>query len=49
LALPCTIGAPIIQGAGIGVKKTAVRAPRVFAAKPGDVLGWSQPTQLLVP
>jgi hypothetical protein len=32
-------GASIIQSAGIAVKKTAVRAPRVFAAKPGAVSG----------
>jgi hypothetical protein len=31
--------ASIIQGAGIAVKKTPVRAPRVFGAKPGDVSG----------
>jgi hypothetical protein len=29
----------IIQSAGVAVKKTAVRAPRVFAAKPGAVSG----------
>jgi hypothetical protein len=32
-------GAAIIESAGIAVKKTAVRAPRVFAAKPADVSG----------
>ena len=31
--------ASIIQSAGIAVKKTPVRAPRVFAAKPGLVSG----------
>jgi hypothetical protein len=31
--------ASIIQSAGIAVKKTPVRAPRVFAAKPGAVSG----------
>jgi hypothetical protein len=31
--------ASIIQGAGIAVRKTPVRAPRVFAAKPGAVSG----------
>jgi hypothetical protein len=31
--------ASIIQGAGIAVRKTLDRAPRVFAAKPGDVSG----------
>jgi hypothetical protein len=31
--------ASIIQGAGIAVKKIAVRPPRVFAAKPGAVSG----------
>jgi hypothetical protein len=29
----------LIQGAGLSVKKTAVRAPRVFDAKPGAVSG----------
>jgi hypothetical protein len=29
----------IIQGAGMTVRKPAVRAPRVFAAKPGPVAG----------
>jgi hypothetical protein len=29
----------LIQNAGLSVKKTAVRAPRVFAAKPGTVTG----------
>jgi hypothetical protein len=32
-------GAAIIESAGIAVKKTAVRAPRVFDAKPGAVSG----------
>jgi hypothetical protein len=32
-------GASIIQSAGIAVKKTPVRAKRVFAAKPGAVSG----------
>jgi hypothetical protein len=32
-------GASIIQGAGMAVRKTAVRAPRVFNAKPGSVSG----------
>jgi hypothetical protein len=31
--------APIIQSAGMAVRKTAVRPPRVFAAKPGAVSG----------
>jgi len=30
-------GASIIQGAGMAVRKTAGRAPRVFNAKPGTV------------
>jgi hypothetical protein len=32
-------GASIIASAGVSVKKTPVRAPRVFAAKPGAVSG----------
>jgi hypothetical protein len=32
-------GASIIESAGIAVKKAAVRAPRVFAVKPGAVSG----------
>lgn len=32
-------GASTIEGAGLAVRKTAVHAPRVFAAKPGDVSG----------
>ena len=32
-------GASIISSAGVEVKKTVVRSPRVFAAKPGDVTG----------
>jgi hypothetical protein len=32
-------GATIIQSAGLGVRKTVVRATRVFAAKPGPLTG----------
>jgi hypothetical protein len=32
-------GASIIQGAGMGVRKTPTRAPRTFEAKPGAVSG----------
>jgi hypothetical protein len=32
-------GASIITSAGVDVRKTVVRSPRVFAAKPGDVTG----------
>ena len=32
-------GASIIESAGVGVKKTTVRAPRVFEATPGAVSG----------
>ena len=32
-------GASIIESAGLAVRKTAVRAPRVFAVKPGAVTG----------
>ena len=32
-------GASIIQGAGMGVRKTPTRAPRTFEAKPGTVSG----------
>jgi hypothetical protein len=32
-------GASTIQSAGLAVRKTPVRPPRVFAAKPGDVSG----------
>jgi hypothetical protein len=40
-------GATIIQSAGIGVRKTIVRATRVFAVKPGPLTGTATATTVI--